>query len=444
MRTLILVLIGGAALYFAWPYFGGVDAANTGDEATLDDSEELEVPAAIGTLQSMAQQAETDAAPGVDSERPFEAQSEAAREETLAEAGGDEFDELDLNALGDPLYEGSLLLHQPDQLQGYLKGRGKDLSKNRKKLLIAYLLIARGQYGQVPKYADGLDEASDVTPEELALLNDALEGGIDLARSATQKRHKNPLVFGASMCFLERAATEAATAGEWANAASLLSENLLAEIDAPWKVENETMSRWAKALEDAQASHRWSPEGQWRSMEVVVEPGDTLVAIRKRVIEVRQNLNLCTGLIERSNQLGRYLRENQVLRIPLDQVRTVVDLSARWLFYLHGNEVVAAWPVAIGRVGEETTPGRYTVGNKTPEPPWFPAGRKMVVYGDPDNPLGTRWIGLEGSDSLGIHGTWEPESIGTMASDGCIRLRNEKVEELFEIIPQGSEVVVRP
>jgi lipoprotein-anchoring transpeptidase ErfK/SrfK len=68
----------------------------------------------------------------------------------------------------------------------------------------------------------------------------------------------------------------------------------------------------------------------------------------------------------------------------------------------------------------------------------------MVPYGDPENPLGTRWIGLENSQGLGIHGTWEPETIGTMASDGCIRLANQAVEELFEIIPRGSVVLVRP
>ena len=448
MRTLILVILAGAALYFAWPHFGGVDASAPPEgQSSAEESGELLVPEAFGSLQSLAEleaRVRNEPAEAAEVEEPESPKSTANSGSIDKSASDDGFDELDLNALGDPLYEGSLLLHQPDELQAYLKGRGRDLSSSRKKLLIAYLLLARGQYGQVPKYAEGLEKASEVTAEELALLQAAQDGRVVGTRDASHRPHKNPLVLGASMSFLERDATEAATAGKWADAAAMLSELLVAEIDAPWEADDPTLQRWATALEDAQASHRWSPEGKWRSMDVVVEPGDTLVGIRKKVLETKPSLQICTGLIERSNQLGRYLRQNQVLRIPLDPVHTLIDLSARWLYYMHGSEVVGAWPIAIGRVGQETTPGRYTVGNKTPEPPWFPEGRRMVPYGDPENPLGTRWIGLDGSDGLGIHGTWEPESIGSMASDGCVRLRNEKVELLFEIIPQGSEVVIRP
>jgi hypothetical protein len=203
------------------------------------------------------------------------------------------------------------------------------------------------------------------------------------------------------------------------------------------------MERWATALHEAQAGHRWDRNGEWPSIEVTVEAGDTLIDIRRRVLRERPNLTLCTGLIERANGHKGYLRVGQVLRIPTDRVHTVVDLSSRWLLYKHGEEVVAAWRVATGREGQETTPGRYPVGEKTPEPTWFPQGR-IVAYGDPENPLGTRWIGLDASGGLGIHGTWEPDSIGQMASDGCVRLLNRNVEELFEILPRGSEVVLRP
>ena len=130
-------------------------------------------------------------------------------------------------------------------------------------------------------------------------------------------------------------------------------------------------------------------------------------------------------------------------RIPLDPVHTVVDLSARLLLYYHGDEVVCAWPVTIGREGR-TIPGAYEAGQKKEEPMWFPRGREPVPYGEPENPLGTRWIAWEGPHGLGFHGTSEEDQIGEEASDGCVRLKNKDVEELFEILPVGSDIVVQP
>jgi hypothetical protein len=216
------------------------------------------------------------------------------------------------------------------------------------------------------------------------------------------------------------------------------------EIDAPWEADQATLGRWSGQLAEAQSMHRWSKDGTWASFEIVVENGDSLVAIRKRIVTERPELLLCTGLMERVNQLGKFLHAGDVLRIPTEPVHTLVDLSARWLFYFHGDEVVCAWPIAIGREDAPTSPGNYTVGEKVPEPPWFRPGGAPIPYGDPENPLGTRWIAWDGSNGLGFHGTWEPETVGTAASDGCVRMRNEDVEELFEILPRDSAIHVRP
>ncbi len=445
MRTWILVLLGGGALYFAWTRYGSVDASTPTDGAGA----EVEFPETLedkpgGALNSLADlQAAADAASASDeSELAVEARPQD-REVAVAAAELDEFDDLDLNALGDPLYEGSLLLHRPDDLQGYLNDRGKGLSKARKRLLIAYLLLARGQRGQVPKYADGLEDAPDVTAEELALVRRGLNREAIALHDGSGRAWANPLVLGASMAMIDRQADEAAIAAQWSETSQHLSKLLLAELDAPWQPDQATLERWSVSLADAQSSHRWSPDGDWPSIEVTVRDGDTLIGIRQRVLRERPTLTLCTGLIQRANRQKGYLREGDVLRIPTDRVRTIVDISAKWLYYLHGNEVVAAYRVATGREGQETDPGRHLVGAKQEEPPWFPPGR-VVPYGDPENPLGTRWIGLENSNSLGIHGTWAPETIGTMASDGCIRLLNEDVEALFEILPKGTEVILRP
>ena len=72
----------------------------------------------------------------------------------------------------------------------------------------------------------------------------------------------------------------------------------------------------------------------------------------------------------------------------------------------------------------------------------------VIEAGDPKNPLGQFWLGLAGVDghalgktSYGIHGTIDPDSIGKQASMGCIRMRNEDVEQVFELLVEGKSTV---
>ena len=85
------------------------------------------------------------------------------------------------------------------------------------------------------------------------------------------------------------------------------------------------------------------------------------------------------------------------------------------------------------------------IDNKLVNPTWYsPEG--VYQYGHPKNVLGTRWIGFEDTDGLygyGIHGTADPGSIGKDMSNGCIRLRNENVEELFDFVKAKTRVVMQ-
>jgi len=65
----------------------------------------------------------------------------------------------------------------------------------------------------------------------------------------------------------------------------------------------------------------------------------------------------------------------------------------------------------------------------------------IIPHNDPKNPLGERWIDL--GDSYGIHGTIEPDSIGTAASRGCIRLRDADIIEVYNFLVNGSLVEIR-
>lgn len=246
----------------------------------------------------------------------------------------------------------------------------------------------------------------------------------------------------------EQRASELLQSGAYAEAAGVLSRLLLGHVEAG-RDDRAALARWAALLTEAQSHHRWSPKGAWPAAEVTVQSGDSLIAIRKRTLEGRPGLLLCTGEIVRANRLASStaIRPGASLRVPTQTPSMRVDLSAMWAFYCFGDEIAAAFEVGVGREGSETRPGTYTIGNKQENPMWTPLGREPVPFGDPQNPLGTRWLAwnLEGrGTSLGFHGTNDPSSVGQRVSEGCIRMRNAEVEQLFEILPMGAEVRVQP
>lgn len=247
---------------------------------------------------------------------------------------------------------------------------------------------------------------------------------------------------------LEQRAAEALDRGAPAEAARLLSRLLLAHVDAG-RDDRVALARWTALLNQAQAQHRWNPKGGWPSLDLKVQSGDTLIGIRKRCLDAQPGLLLCTGQIVRANRLASSsaIRPDDGLRVPTERASMRVDLSAMWAFYCFGDEVAAAWEVGVGREGSDTRPGIYTVGAKQERPMWSPVGREPVPFGDPQNPLGTRWLAWyqDGrASSLGFHGTNDPTSVGKRVSEGCIRMRNEDVEQLFEILPLHAEVRVQP
>lgn len=106
------------------------------------------------------------------------------------------------------------------------------------------------------------------------------------------------------------------------------------------------------------------------------------------------------------------------------------------------------YSVAVGKAGLETPPGRYSIANKQIDPAWHVpnsdwAGElkgKVIPPDDPRNPIAARWLGI--ADGIGIHGTYEPASIGSQASHGCIRMRISDVKDLYERVPVGSIVYI--
>ena len=126
--------------------------------------------------------------------------------------------------------------------------------------------------------------------------------------------------------------------------------------------------------------------------------------------------------------------------------RIEVDQSEHRLRLMRFGRPELTVPVAVGSEKHPTPNGEFRILDKQKNPTWNPPdsewarGKKPIPPG-PDNPLGTRWMGL--GDALGIHGTNSPASLGFSVTHGCIRLSIPDIERLFELVPAGTKVVIR-
>jgi lipoprotein-anchoring transpeptidase ErfK/SrfK len=133
----------------------------------------------------------------------------------------------------------------------------------------------------------------------------------------------------------------------------------------------------------------------------------------------------------------------------------IVDPDNRFLYYILDDWQAVRYGVGVGRAGFEWS-GQAEVGLKRRWPRWVPP-REMVARdenaarwangqpGGPDNPLGARALYLyeDGIDTLyRIHGTNQPESIGKALSSGCVRMLNQDIAELYELVAVGTPVIV--
>jgi lipoprotein-anchoring transpeptidase ErfK/SrfK len=166
----------------------------------------------------------------------------------------------------------------------------------------------------------------------------------------------------------------------------------------------------------------------------VVNSGDQLQKIAKQY-------SVPWEYLVRLNKIDpKRIRPNQRLKVIKGPFAALVDLSDfELIVHAHGY-YVKRYQVGIGK--DNSTPtGKFTVKTKLKNPTYYGPNGVVIDADDTSNPLGERWLDL--GDSYGIHGTIEPNSIGKAASRGCIRLAAEDVEELYDLLSEGSEVIIR-
>lgn len=127
------------------------------------------------------------------------------------------------------------------------------------------------------------------------------------------------------------------------------------------------------------------------------------------------------------------------------KTKVVVDLSDRRTYVYAGDEVIASYPIAVGKKGWETPTGSFQVIHMRHYPVWRHPITGKVFEAGTDSPLGDRWIGFwsDGRNEIGFHGTPEIDLVGTAVSHGCLRMRNSDVRLLYEQVSLGTTVLVR-
>lgn len=129
---------------------------------------------------------------------------------------------------------------------------------------------------------------------------------------------------------------------------------------------------------------------------------------------------------------------------PGSALTVVINIPAYTLYVYKDGVPIRKYPIGVGKTVTPSALGEAKIINKVKNPTyyppkWYPKGQKPIPPG-PDNPVGTRWLGLN-LDGYGIHGTNNPSSIGKAVSHGCVRLRNEDVEDLADLVSIGTNVL---
>jgi len=163
-----------------------------------------------------------------------------------------------------------------------------------------------------------------------------------------------------------------------------------------------------------------------------------------------------------SSQYGlhpKLLPQTVRVKRDLEPEQIIVLPKSHFLYYVTEPGVALRYGVGVGRAGLEFT-GTAIIEVKKEWPTWRPTDEMIerdpdaygrfkdndyVQPGGPSNPLGARALYLfeNGRDTFyRIHGTNAPRSIGTSVSNGCIRMLNDHVIDLYQRVPIGTKVTV--
>jgi lipoprotein-anchoring transpeptidase ErfK/SrfK len=174
------------------------------------------------------------------------------------------------------------------------------------------------------------------------------------------------------------------------------------------------------------------------AIEHEIKSGETLS-------EIAAKYDVGIGLLVKLNQIEdpNRIRAGKKVKVIQGPFRIEVNKTARTLSIYLKDQHFKTYDVAIGK-SNSTPEGEFRVKEKMVKPIWTdPYEGVMVKPDDPRYPLGTRWLSFA-EYGYGIHGTNDPASIKTEASFGCIRMLNPDVEEVYDLVSVGSQILIKP
>jgi len=191
-------------------------------------------------------------------------------------------------------------------------------------------------------------------------------------------------------------------------------------------------------------------------------PGDPLIGLfGSRTAKLLPQTEALDSVLEKRQKGKTFAVKNEFVpqTVPFSgypRGTIVINTSERFLYLVESSNSARRYAIAVGREGLEFK-GAAKVGDKQEWPRWIPTldmqKREPKKYGQykdgmpggPDNPLGARAIYLHQNNKdthIRIHGTNQPQTIGTNSSNGCFRMINEHVMDLYGRVPMGANVVV--
>ena len=316
-------------------------------------------------------------------------------------------------------------------------------------VLICLFFLATWQFLPTPSYAE--DSAKDArNNNDVIFLDEILvntEGIEDNEKKEEDDGIKGQLIQGESAAIFESETIEEDTElvgeifddalkyieeGKIYDARKILSSFFFTET-------NESIRTKIKAkLDEINEKLVFSPRPSADSFIYTVKGGDTLS-------KIADEFNTTYELIMMTNEKYRTnIRVGEHLKIIKGPFYLLIDKSDYVLNITLNDHYIKQYKIGTGK-NDKTPVGVFEIAEKMRNPAWY-SGDGVYPFGHPKNILGTRWIGFKDKPGLygyGIHGTKFPESIGKSESNGCIRLVNENVEEVFAFVTNDTRITIQ-